>query len=386
VTSVFPTTPARLSRLEWARELGGGFGDIGLLLPLAIVLITRNHLNATALFAGAGLFYIVTALVYRLPVPVQPLKAVSAIAIAAGLGPAGIVAAGLEMGAIFVLLSVTGLATMLQRVFTQPIVRGIQLSIGMLLAKAAVDLIGKKGQLHAGGAELTMLVGLAAVIALVIFQKREVPGGSLILLALGVVLGVTLGNHPATSLALGPEPLSIVVPNAGDFITAFWILTLPQVGLSIGNSLMATSSAARTYFGDAGNRVTPRRLALTMGLANLVVSPFAGMPMCHGAGGMTAHYRMGARTALATASYGAILLLAALLFGASIVTVASLLPLALLGGFLLYVGIQHAALVSDLRSTDEFVVAGTVAAVSIGTGNISAGVVAGLIVSLVLRN
>lgn len=385
--------PPRASerRLAILREIGGGFGDVGLLLPLAIVLITRNHLNATALFAGAGLFYIVTALVYRLPVPVQPLKAVSAIAIAAGLGPAGIVAAGLEIGAIFVILSLTGLAAWLQRIFTEPIVRGIQLSIGLLLAKAAIDLINARGQLRITDGPLenvipaTALIGIVALIALFVFQLRAVPGGSLVLLAAGLLLGIVAGTRPIAFAGIGPEPVSLLIPSAANFIAAFWALTLPQVGLSIGNSLMATSSTARTYFGFAARRVTPARLALTMGIANLLVSPFAAMPMCHGAGGMTAHYRMGARTALATASYGAVLLAVGLLFGASIVTLAALLPLAILGGFLLYVGIQHAALVGDLRTSDDFVICGAVAAVSVGTANISAGVVVGLIVSYLLR-
>jgi hypothetical protein len=121
-------------------EISGGFGDIGLLAPMAVALITLNHLNATVVLAGAGIFYITTALIFRLPVPVQPLKAVSAIAIASGLGPPGIAAAGLMIGVIFVALSVTNLTSVLRRIFVAPVVRGIQLSIGLLLAQAALGL------------------------------------------------------------------------------------------------------------------------------------------------------------------------------------------------------------------------------------------------------
>jgi sulfate permease, SulP family len=129
-----------VDRRRLLAEISGGFGDIGLLAPLAVSLITLNHLNATVVLAGAGIFYVTTALIFRLPVPVQPLKAVSAIAIASGLGPPGIAAAGLMIGVIFVALSVTNLTSVLRRIFVAPVVRGIQLSIGLLLAQAALGL------------------------------------------------------------------------------------------------------------------------------------------------------------------------------------------------------------------------------------------------------
>ena len=384
--------PRSIRLADALREIGGGFGDVGLLVPLAVALITRNHLNATAVFAGAGLFYIASALFFRLPVPVQPLKAVSAIAIASGLGPPGIVAAGLEIGALFVLLSATGLARWLQGLFTRPIIRGIQLSIGLLLAKAAIGLwvTTDQARAQAGFASIGQLaptlIGVAALLLLVVIARSALPGGSLILLGVGTLAGVILGPHPPTGIGIGPQPLSILIPTPDAFLAGFWLLALPQVGLSIGNSLMATSSAAETYFGAEGKRrVTPTRLALSMGLANLVVSPLSGMPMCHGAGGMTAHFRMGARTWRATAFYGFVLVVVGLGFGTSIAALASVLPLTILGAFLLYVGIEHAALISDLRARGDFLVCGTVAALSIGTGNISAGVVVGLLLSWLLH-
>jgi SulP family sulfate permease len=386
------TTALPRSRLDLLREIGGGFGDVGLLAPLAAALITLNHLNATAVLAGAGAFYLATALIYRLPVPVQPLKAVSAIAIASGLGPPGIAAAGLEIGAVFLLLSVTGVADLLRRVFVPPIVRGIQLGIGLLLAKAALDLIFRKHQLAVsatalwgGGAYAAVLIGFLVLLVLLLFELRALAGGSLLLLGAGLVLGVAVGVHPAVSFRIGPQPLSLTIPTAGDFANAFWLLALPQVGLSLGNSLMATSSAARSYFGEAGARVTPGRLGLSMGVANLIVSPLAGMPMCHGAGGMTAHYRMGARGWFGIAFYGGVLLLLGLAFGASAAALMALIPTAVLGGFLLYVGVEHAALVSDLKGHWDFLVAGLIAAIAVATGNITAGVICGFLAYVLVR-
>ena len=373
--------PPRLRLL--LTEIGGGFGDIGLLAPLAVALITLNHLNATVVLAGAGLFYIATALAYRLPVPVQPLKAVSAIAIASGLGPTAIAAAGLTIGVIFVLLSLTGLTAFLQRVFVPPVVRGIQLSIGLLLAQAALGMMTRPGQLTIGGGPvggigITYAVGIAVVVGLLVFRRWTVPGGTLALLVGGAVLGLLAGVHPPVALGWGPAPVAWQLPSGADFAGSFWVLVVPQVGLSIGNSVIAASATARRYFGEASRRVTPRRLALSMGVANLLVSPLGGMPMCHGAGGMTAHFKTGARTGFGIGVFGACLVVLGVALGATAPAALALMPAAVLGGFLLYVGMQHAALVADLRRRDELLVAGAVAAVSVLTGNISAGVIVGL--------
>jgi SulP family sulfate permease len=394
-TSTVLDTGARRVRVSVPgvlREVGGGFGDIGLLAPLAIALVTLNHLNATAVLAGAGIFYIATAAVYRLPVPVQPLKAVSAIAIASGLGPPGIAAAGLMIGLAFVVVSVTGLAGLLQRVVAPPVIRGIQLSIGLLLAKAALDLMAKPHQFIFGegpllglGVSYAILIGVAVLGALLVFQRMALPGGTLLLLVVGAGLGIALGTSHVPAVSLGPQPLAWALPGYADFGRALWLLVVPQVGLSLGNSVLATSATARRYFGDEGARATPRRLALTMGLANLAVSPLAGMPMCHGAGGMTAHYRTGARGWLGIAVFGAFLLLLGVALGGSAPGLLALVPVAVLGGFLLYVAIEHATLVSDLRRRDDFLVAGTVAAVSVGSGNITAGVLVGIALYFALR-
>ncbi len=64
------------------QELAGALGDLGTFLPLAIGLITLNGVNATAVFLTAGLLYIGAGLYYGIPIPVQPLKATSVIAIA----------------------------------------------------------------------------------------------------------------------------------------------------------------------------------------------------------------------------------------------------------------------------------------------------------------
>jgi SulP family sulfate permease len=82
-------------------------------------------------------------------------------------------------------------------------------------------------------------------------------------------------------------------------------------------------------------------------MVNLVSAAIQGSPLCHGSGGITAHYRFGARTPKSSYVIGGVCILLAL-FGGAAVGLLRLIPLAILGVFLVYVGIQHAAYVRDL--------------------------------------
>ena len=132
-----PRTRLRVDR--W--ELGGAFADLGVLVPIAVALIVKNGLSPTAVLLPAGLLYVTAGLVYRLPVPVQPLKAFGAIAIAEGLGVSEIAAGSLLMGGIFVALGATGLIDLAARAFPKPLVRGVQLTVGLLFLKIAWGLV-----------------------------------------------------------------------------------------------------------------------------------------------------------------------------------------------------------------------------------------------------
>jgi SulP family sulfate permease len=79
--------------------------------------------------------------------------------------------------------------------------------------------------------------------------------------------------------------------------------------------------------------------------------------MCHGAGGLAAHYRFGARTAGSNLLIGGVLLFLALLFGDSVVSALRLLPVSILGVLLAFAGIQLALMIQDLHDRGELFVA-----------------------------
>ncbi|MFZ2042304.1 MAG: putative sulfate/molybdate transporter, partial [Desulfobacterales bacterium] len=125
------TTPGK-QRTLWSSfrfdrvELAGSFGDLGTLLPIVVGMILINKLSPTTVFLSFGLFYLITAFYFRLPIPVQPLKAVGAIAIAFPnqITESVIGASGVIFGALLLLFYLTGFVDKLAKIFTQPVVRG----------------------------------------------------------------------------------------------------------------------------------------------------------------------------------------------------------------------------------------------------------------------
>jgi len=151
------------------------------------------------------------------------------------------------------------------------------------------------------------------------------------------------------TLDLGPSAIHVPNLSLGAFTAASIALVLPQLPLTFANSCLATADVARTYFGTAANRVQLGRLAITLGIANLFAGAISGMPVCHGAGGMTAHRSFGARSGGAPILLGTALLLLAIIFGASLPSILANFPLPILAGLLAVAGLLHIALIKDLR-------------------------------------
>jgi hypothetical protein len=66
-------------------EFSGACGDLGTFIPHVIGTITVAGLSPAGVLFGFGTFLISTGLFYGLPLPVQPMKAVSAVILTGGL-------------------------------------------------------------------------------------------------------------------------------------------------------------------------------------------------------------------------------------------------------------------------------------------------------------
>ena len=342
------------------RELAGAVADVGVLVPIAVALIVKNGVSPTAVLLPAGLLYVAAAFVYRLPIPVQPLKAFGAIAIAEGLAADAVAAGALLMGVVFVALGASGLVDRAARAFPRAVIRGVQLVVGLLFLKIAWGLVVEPPAAFKEHA-LTVPVALglsACALVLALALKRYAISLALVTLGVGVMV-VTTGG----ATELGPAAIGAPNLDTATLWTALTLLVLPQLPLSFANSCLATADAAHTYFGERADRVRPGRLATTFGSANLLAGAIGGMPVCHGAGGLTAHVSFGARTAGAPLVMGATLLTLALVAGAGLAALLAAFPLPILAALLTSAGILHIGLLRDLQGAPAWALALTVGAV-----------------------
>ncbi len=342
-----PPTGSRLHLMRFdRRELAGAVADVGVLVPIAVALIVKNGLSPTAVFLPAALLYLLAAAVYRLPVPVQPLKALGAIAIAKGLGSNEIAAAALIMGVIFLVLGQTGLIDLASRAFPRVLIRGVQLTVGLLLLKIAWGLVtaAPKGfDEYALAPRWAVPLGISVVLLALLLRSRPM---SLVLIGIGVVAMLVLAAGKAS---WGPSAITAPSLTWHTFGKAFTVLVIAQLPLTFANSCLATADAAGKYFGERARRVRPGRLASTLGCANLFSGAISGMPVCHGAGGMTAHYAFGARTGGAPLVMGGSLLTLAVVGGSGLAGLLTAFPLPVLAGLLATAGLLHIGLLRDLR-------------------------------------
>jgi SulP family sulfate permease len=357
------------------REAAGAVADLGVLLPIAVTLIVANGLSPTAVVLPAGLLYLVAGAAYRIPVPVQPLKAFGAIAIAKHLGPPEIAAGALLMGAIFLVAGQSGLLDRVARAFPTPLIRGVQLTVGVLFLEIAWRLVHHPAKAFAGHAlPVTTAFGLAIAGVIVLLALRRVHI-TLILVFAGLAIMFATSDGP---FSFGPSSLAMPHLDGDALATALAVLVLPQVPLSFANSCLATADAARVYFGRAAAGVTPGRLATSLGAANLLAGAIGGMPCCHGAGGLTAHRSFGARTGGAPIMIGSALLLVGVVFGAGLASLLSAFPLPILAALLAVAGLLHIGLLRDLQGVPAWSVALIVGAIGV-FANLGAALAVGLV-------
>jgi MFS superfamily sulfate permease-like transporter len=309
-------------------EVAGAFGDLGTFLPHVVSAMTVGGLSPTGLFVGFGLFYMATGFIYRLPIPVQPMKAVSAVLVTSGLSPGAIAATGVILGAVLLLLAFTGLIERLSRAIPQSVTAGLQIGLGVTLALLGFELMMEVPWLG---------FGMLALVSLLMLVPRC--PATLIALALAVGAGQAFGltHAPAATEPQLALP-ALVLPSWADVGIALQEAVLPQLALTITNAIIVTAALFRSLFPDGGDRVTERRLAVSSGAANLLLTPFGALPMCHGAGGLVAHHRFGARTGAAPLILGALFLGLGLFFSAAALDLLRMIPMAAVGAFLAVAG------------------------------------------------
>jgi len=384
-------------------EIAGSLGDLGTLLPIAIGMILINGLSPTGIFLSIGIFYIISGCYFGITVPVQPMKVIGAYAIATAMTSSQVLASAALMGIFLMIVGGTNAITLIGRYTPLSVVRGVQLSTGtLLMAQGVRFMLGtSKFQLIRQAAEpyltlqnlgplpIGILVGVVGgALTLLLLENRKFPAGLVVILG-GVALGLILGTHEGfDKLKIGvyfPELLPFGFPAQADFTFALFALALPQLPMTIGNAVVANADLSREYFGDDSQKVTYRALTISMALANFMSFLVGGMPLCHGAGGLAAHYRFGARTAGSNLFIGSIFLILALFLGIHALSVVYLLPLSILGVLLIFAGSQLALTVIDMQERKDLFVVLLMLGITLAS-NLAVGFIIGIVVAYALKS
>lgn len=325
-------------------EFAGSFGDIGTDLPLITGIILSSGIDTASALIMFGLMQIFTALKYGIPMSVQPLKAFATIVIAQKLTGPVIFAGGLAVGIIMLLLTITGLIEKLAVLMPKPVIRGIQFGLGIQLAMLAI----KNYIEQVASPQTYIIVAVTFFIGLVLLGNRKYPP-AIFIIFIGVIYAVFSGKINTSKIITGfgfhlPEINTHF--KMADIITGIVLLALPQIPLSLGNSIFATKQTANDFFPE--KKITIRKISYTYSLMNIINPFFSGIPTCHGSGGMAGHYTFGARTAGSIVIYGCFFLITGFFFSGGFHSIINFFPLPVLGVILFF---ESLTLVTFLKDT-----------------------------------
>ncbi len=328
------------------QELAGSFGDMGTDLPLIVGMIQAINLNSASVFIMFGLMQIMAGFVYGLPMPMQPLKAMAVLVITERVSAEVLFGAGLAIAFIMLLLTVTGALNWLARLIPLCVVRGIQFGLGLSLASLALKTYIPSEQVSG-----YILAALGFLIMVATPKSSRFPAG-LLVIGLGILYAVFFKIKLASLVSgIGLAWPQFHQPKLADILSGFFILALPQIPLSLSNSVIATQQTVKDLFPDS--KVSIRQIGLSYALANLIVPFFSGIPVCHGCGGLAGHYTFGGRTGGSVIIYGSMYIIIGLFFSSVFSQVIEFFPQPILGIILLFESLTLLLFIGDQTDSKQ---------------------------------
>lgn len=377
-------------------ELSGALGDLGLFIPLFLGANKVHAIQPMPALFWAGMFNVLSGLFWDLPMCVQPMKTIAAAAINGDLNAHEVTVAGMLVSAIVAVLGLTRTIALVNRLLPISLVRGIQLGFGLQLVSNATKLMFPATAGWSGYATGQGLGFGTAIAALAMLQRETLPT-ALILFLIGIGIAgarIVSGKVPLHWSVGTPVHISTGDISWAEVQTATWSGALPQLPLTILNSVIAVTQLAHDLKPDA--LVSAEAVCGSVGLLNLVGCPLGAMPMCHGAGGLAGQWKFGARTGVAVVMLGLAKVALAIVGGPAFVKVLTFFPSPLLGTMLAFAGGELAAAglrgdfvaprgapAADVRrAKDNILVCLATAGFTLGLGT-GQGCLAGLAVRLV---
>jgi hypothetical protein len=348
------------------RELGGALGDFGPLHPLFLSSVRVLGLNPASMMLVMGASNILLGLYYRIPLPIEPMKALAIYALANRWDASLIFATAFGTAILWLILSLSGLIDRLLRFVPEDVARGIQLALAAYFLSEALELMGT-----------SPLIALSSTLLIIItlIPKRGSPiPATVILFSAGILMALEGG----LSATVGVYLPQIHLFSIGDVWRGMLEVGFAQAFLTLSNAVIATRIAVNERF---SRKIRDGQLALNMGLMNLGAAFLGCVPLCHGSGGFMAQYLYGARTGGAMVMEGVIELASALFFSTVVTAIFSRFPLAIVGAMLLPPSLELGKGALQLRGWKLFIallVAATSYTTNLGIG-FSVGIAAHII-------
>ncbi|KAF9427499.1 hypothetical protein BGZ76_002321 [Entomortierella beljakovae] len=373
-------------------ELSGSLGDLGTLLPIMLSLSLTGQVDLTASLIFGGIWNIITGLTFRMPMCVQPMKSIAAIALVNHMSIGSVMSAGMGVSAVVMLLGITRTIHYVQKYTPMSVIRGIQLGTAISFGGKAAELV--KQAKSFGGENWSWdnnyeWACLAFIIVFIFYYRSKRIPTAMILFTIGLIIAfIKLYTNPPLNAIypkIGVYGMGVTVPTWEEFKHGFVSASLGQIPLTCLNSVIALAALAKDLFPErpAG---TPA-IAISVGMMNLVGCFFGSIPFCHGSGGLAAQYRFGARTEVSIVILGFLKIFFGLFFGSSLSGLIASYPSSILGVMLFVSGIELGAVArtvndgvyDDQKRHANFIVMITTAGMLVGFKNDGIGFLGGLV-------
>ncbi|KAG0077826.1 hypothetical protein BGZ90_006458 [Linnemannia elongata] len=373
-------------------ELSGSLGDLGTLLPILLSLSLTGQVDLTASLIFGGVWNIVTGIVFRMPMCVQPMKSIAAIALTNKMSMGSVMGAGMSVSAVIMVLGITRTIYLVKRYTPIAVIRGIQLGTAVSFGGKAAELVLKANSFWGEGWDWANNYEWACVTFIIVFlfyyRAKRIPTAIIIFMIGLIIAFIKLYTNPPAKAVypkIGIYTVSTIVPTPEEFKQGFLSAGLGQIPLTALNSVIALAALANDLFPEkpAG---TPT-ISISIGAMNLIGCFFGSMPFCHGSGGLAAQYRFGARTEVSIIILGALKIFFGLFFGSSLSGLIQCFPTAILGVMLFVSGIELGAVArtvndgvyDDQKRHANFIVMITTAGMLVGFKNDGIGFLGGMI-------
>lgn len=352
---------------DFLREIYGSAGDFGTLLPLTLSMAKLNLIKIGPSFFWGGIFNIFAGFLWNIPMPVQPMKTIAAVAITESLNKGELVVGGIVTGGVVMVLGATGFITILNKYTPQIMICAMQFALGIKMIMSGINKIEEDNDI--------LLTSLGGSILAFSYINDKTPSALLMF-----IIGLFFCNYSNVNIDKISNPIykSYEDIEQDDWYNGVIKAALPQIPLTLLNSCLSVCSLATELFGE-DQKATLKSVSTSVGFMNLVSVWFGGIPSCHGAGGLAGQYKFGARTGISIVILGLFKIAIALIFGDALTDIIETFPQCLLGMLLIGSGLELGSVGIKKANNELYSICFTISVGAILASDTWKGIVVGII-------